>query len=294
LVATLARLHATVVRVPVRELVALAAELELLLSRPVVRIARVAVLELETSALGIVLAVAGRPRCRRIARVEVQEVETSGLGIVLAVAQEVEISALVTAPVVEVPEPQVVLAAAALELPLGLLVERALGQPVVVAIVSVVINLRWAAAAVRSVVVVEIPLAPVATGAVRAWVAAASAGAAAAAVVAVEGAAVEGAEDERPVDERKSYENNITYYDFDKILPDCFCDNWFWVSRACLASGAETRCECSIAATAKAIQHTERGSRQSRSGGGIIRCRSPNGDPRTRQQGYRQLRRLGR
>ncbi len=100
-----------------------------------------------------------------------------------------------TVPAVEVPEPQVVLAAVA-EQAHDPGVERAPGQPVVAAaaeIVSVLINLRWAAAVARLAVAVEIPLARAATGEAIAWVAAASAAAAV-----VEGVAVEGAGDKRP------------------------------------------------------------------------------------------------
>src|SRR5712692_193001 len=167
---------------------------------------------------------------------------------------------------------------------------------VVAAIVSVVINLRWAAAAERSGVAAEISRARVAAEEARAWVAAASAVAVVVAAVAV--VAAEGdAGDEQFTNGTTTYEIEIQHHEAIKNFFGRLCDRLVRLGRVCVAGRAgknQAGCDGRFSVQTKTIQHTERGDRKPHPGGGIIRCRSPNGDPRTRQQGYPQLRRHSR
>jgi hypothetical protein len=182
-----------------------------------------------------------------------------------------------------------------LALEFGPVAERALCRPLdrrvaaAAAIVSVVINLRWAAAAVRSAAEVEVSLARVAAEEARAWVAAASAvavaGDVAVAVVAVAG----DAGDEQFSNGTTTYEIEIQHHEAIKNFFGRLCDRLVRSGRVCVAGRAgknQAGCDGRFSVQTKTIQHTERGDRQPHPGRGIIRCRSPNGDPRTRQQGY--------
>jgi len=164
-------------------------------------------------------------------------------------------------------------------------------QLAVAAIVSVVINLRWAVVVARSAVAAETSLALAAAEAVKAWAAAGSA--VAVAVVAAE----RDAGDEQFTNGTKTYEIEIQHHEAVKNFLGRLCDHLVRFGRVCIAGRTardQAGCDERFSVQTKTIQHTERGDRQPHPSGGIIRCRSPNGDPRTRQQGYPQLRRHSR